>query len=169
MFFSYIYVVLFKKNKIEVSIDRPVSSRLSKFLSPLPPILNKPDSKNKYNSTSPGENRGTDKDGSLNSTMKNLNVNDDTVKNAVISSESNILIAIRLPNGDTIKNNFSKSDLILKIIKHASEASNIDFMSQDISLLEMPKNIINDLNRTIESYGLKNRTMLHIVQRSILN
>jgi hypothetical protein len=80
--------------------------------------------------------------------------------------DDSVLIAIRLPNGETIKRNFIKTDLIINILKYASEVSNLDFLNQEINLLEMPKTIIDDLYKSIEFYGLKNRTMLHIIYKT---
>ncbi len=79
------------------------------------------------------------------------------------NDENSILIAIRLPSGETIKRYFLKTDLVLNIIKFASKKSGIDFNEKSVKLLEMPKNIIENFNMTIDHYGLKNRTMLHII------
>lgn len=148
------------KDPIEImnneAIDRPVSSRLSKFSSPLPPISFKM-SISQETSTSPN----IDESVILVSKLSKFNLSETIEESKNI--DNNVLIAIRLPNGETIKKSFLKTDLIINILKYASEVSNLDFLNQDINLLEMPKTIINDLYKSIEFYGLKNRTMLHII------
>ena len=124
-----------------------MSSRLSKFVLPLPPIssLKLNENKSQIGPVLPPDHANLDNE--------EPNAND----------ENSLLIAIRLPDGCTFKRHFLKTDLIANIIKYASKQSNIDFANKNVNLLEMPKNVINDFSRTIEFYGLKNRTMLHII------
>ena len=130
----------------------------------MPPISFKTSINNqeaKKNSTSPNnDEQNIDESVILANKMSKFNINE------TIGGENSVLIAIRLPNGETIKGNFLKTDLIINIIKHASEVSNLDLNYQKINLLEMPRNIINDLYKTIEFYGLQNRTMLHIMYKT---
>lgn len=139
---------------IKILNTTPTSgNRLSKY-SALPKISNKIDS---------GRNSSQSRPASIvsNYTFDYNDLYDDDFDN-------NILIGLRLPNGTKKQKTFSSTTQLKAVLNFGlNEMEAVDsYKDFDMyTLLQMPNNVIDDLEQTIQEANIKNRSMLFIIEK----
>ncbi|XP_072174783.1 uncharacterized protein [Diadema setosum] len=91
-------------------------------------------------------------------------------RSSVISSSepedpsSNVLLAVRLPNGARVQNLFRNSEQLRSIVQFALREGKCSVSIDDVFLVtnDMPKKELTDLKQTIEGAKLRDRTLLHL-------
>ena len=73
-----------------------------------------------------------------------------------------IILAVKLPhNGKRVKRRFRRSDTLATLLRFAESVANLDFDGYQL-VCDVEKKTFSDLNETIASAGLPDRTLLHI-------
>lgn len=126
-----------------------LSSRLTKY-SALPRITNKTHS-------SQGSYSPMSRPASVNSNFE-FDYND------LYDDDANILIGLRLPDGSKKQKTFHCSTRLQTVLDFGLDK--IDNYSDSLySLLQLPSNVINDLDQTIKQANITNRSMLFIIDK----
>ena len=151
-------------------MERPINSRLCKYEKTLPPITNRENILIKFNTQlEPKSNNGT-KTSEI--SVKNNAQKFESEHMGFIKiekphetkSDSLIQLAIVLPNGVRINDNFEINKNIEGVIKQVlTKASEFDSNASECYLIQMPNEVINDLNRTLYEYKIKNRSSLRLI------
>ena len=82
-----------------------------------------------------------------------------------ISNE--ILIGFRLPNGTKRQRKFALNTNINDVLNYAINEMKVE-TGQTFTLLQMPNFIIDDLDKTLNYYKIQDRSMLFVIDKSLL-
>ena len=82
-----------------------------------------------------------------------------------ISNE--ILIGFRLPNGTKRQRKFALNTKINDVLNYAINEMKVE-TGQTFTLLQMPNFIIDDLDKTLNYYKIQDRSMLFVIDKSLL-
>ncbi|CAF0712977.1 unnamed protein product [Brachionus calyciflorus] len=87
---------------------------------------------------------------------------------------SKILIGFRLPNGSKIQKEFKTNDKISAVLDYAlDEYFKLDNTKKTIknkfTLLQMPNLILENLNQSLESYKIENRSMIFLIEKDLIH
>lgn len=78
-----------------------------------------------------------------------------------------VLIGIRLPDGSKKQKKFNSNTKIKQVLEYAIE--NLDIINiQSYSLLQMPNLLIDNLEKNLAEYDIKNRSMLFLIDKNLL-
>lgn len=129
----------------------PTASRLSRY-SALPKIGNKT-----------GNSEGNSPISRPTSVISNFEFD----YNDLYDEDAHTLLGLRLPDGSKKQKTFNSNAKLQDVLNfglNEMEVENYtDFSS--FTLLEMPNNVINDLEQTIRSANIKERSMLFIIKK----
>jgi hypothetical protein len=85
----------------------------------------------------------------------------ETVPAEPVGNEPKLLLAIKLPNGSRVQRHFSPSNLLVSVLYFAEISCQLDFSGCEM-VCDAPRALYRDLNITIETANISNRTILHI-------
>lgn len=138
-----------------------LSSRLSKY-SALPKISN---------SRNNSGNRIKDNNSPSSRPDSELASNYDFDYNDLYDDEDiNILIGLRLPDGTKKQKTFSSNTKLKTVLKFGLEEMAVDTCSDsNYTLLQLPNNMFDNLDKTIKKSNIKNRSMLFVIDKSLNN
>jgi hypothetical protein len=129
-------------------MNRPGSSSLSKYRA-LPQIGAKIDL-SQYSRSSSGL-----------SNFEFVESNDSQISN------DEILVGFRLPNGTKRQRKFTANTRINEVLNYATSEMKVE-AGQIFTLLQMPNFIIDDLDKTLNYYKIQDRSMLFVIDKSLL-
>ena len=78
-----------------------------------------------------------------------------------------ILIGFRLPNGTKRQRKFTTNTRINDVLNYAINEMNVE-TGQMFTLLQMPNFLIDDLDKTLKFYRIQDRSMLFVIDKSLL-
>ncbi len=82
-----------------------------------------------------------------------------------------VVLGMRLPNGKKLQTTFLTSNKVEKVLDFAFnelKKENNMIKKMNYTLLKWPNIVINDLNRTIESHKIENKSMLLVIEKRAL-
>ncbi len=75
--------------------------------------------------------------------------------------EDQLILAIKLPNGERVQRSFYPSDSLGVVMHFAEQSADLDFSGCEL-LCDMPKQVFKDLKLKLKDIQLQSRTILHI-------
>lgn len=154
---SYSNLVIFQKLDLNFGIDVDLNSGFLKA------IETRPLSRSKYSPlpqigqklTDAKMNRSTSMTSGLHAT------NDER-------DEKSILIGLRLPDGAKKQHTFSSKHKMSQVLEFALETKQPSVINK-YTLLLMPNFVVNDPSKTLGFYKIENRSMLFVIEKSLID